>query len=539
MASDAAAEHTRIVHGFENTIRAIEQAIQKTKGRWYVCVDALSPDVSANELKNAHLDARDRGVSMRYITEITKDNLEFCREVIKDTNTEIRHFAGIKGSFGIGDEEYVIAIRENDSENFSHCIYSNIKPLVQHQLSIFQVFWHHSLPFEIRLREIEEGITTSVLEIIQNPRESLRRAITTVSRAKMEVLIVFSTANAVRRLLPTDGFKMIGKALDHNTKVRILVPGDGQIYETLKMITSLIPQTEIKVMDARLKTKLSIVIVDRKDSFIFETTDDDIQEVSVAIGQSIYSGSDATGQFFASIFQSLWNQSELYERLKEVDAMKEEFINVAAHELRTPVLPIMLSAESLAERLTEDESVQVILRNATRLTRLANNILDASKLESKTLNLQRQKTSIVRIAEEAIADARLKIPHERSLGIRLKSALSPDSENLSVDRARIRQVLENLLDNAVHSTDTGKITISLEPEKDAQDHIRVSVIDSGKGIDPSVKDKLFGKFVSTKAKGTGLGLYLCKGIVEAHGGRMWAENNADGKGATFAFTLLR
>ena len=111
-------------------------------------------------------------------------------------------------------------------------------------------------------------------------------------------------------------------------------------------------------------------------------------------------------------------------------------------------------------------------------------------------------------------------------------------EELTIDRSRINQVLVNIVDNAVNFSDDGAIRVVVEKDGREPDLVRISVIDSGKGIDPTVKDKLFGKFISKsdRAKGTGLGLYLCKAIVEAHGGTIKGENNP-GRGATFSFTL--
>jgi signal transduction histidine kinase len=228
-----------------------------------------------------------------------------------------------------------------------------------------------------------------------------------------------------------------------------------------------------------------------------------------------------------------------YERLKEQDIIKDEFINIAAHELRTPVLPIILSAENLADRMPDDENIKIILRNANRITKLTNDILDASRIESNTFKLQKQKTSIKKLIEEVIQDAKLKMPRQQDVDIVFESAVPPAMEDLAIDRSRINQVLVNLVDNAVNFTDTGTIKVLLESDKETPGYVRISVIDQGKGIDPSVKERLFGKFVSKsdRAKGTGLGLYLCKAIVEAHGGKIKGENNASGRGATFSLTL--
>jgi len=226
-----------------------------------------------------------------------------------------------------------------------------------------------------------------------------------------------------------------------------------------------------------------------------------------------------------------------YERLKEQDVIKDEFINIAAHELRTPVLPIVLSAENLADSMPNEENVKIILRNANRITKLTNDILDVSRIESNTFKLQKQKTSIRRLAEEVIQDAQYKMPADRKVAIVLESSVIHAMEDLFIDRSRINQVLVNLVDNAVNFTEEGTIKVAIEP--DGSDRVKVSVIDLGKGIDPAVRERLFGKFVSKsdRAKGTGLGLYLSKAIIEAHGGTIKGENNAGGKGATFSFTL--
>jgi len=225
------------------------------------------------------------------------------------------------------------------------------------------------------------------------------------------------------------------------------------------------------------------------------------------------------------------------EELRNIDRIKDEFINVAAHELRTPVVPIILNAEELAEELKDDTRVNVILRNARRMTRLANDILDVSRIESNTFKVVKASTNIVSMIQDVIEDARARIPEDRPLKIVLDSRLNSKSdENVLMDVGRVDQVLTNLLENAVNSTESGQITVVVE--KNGQG-FQVSVSDTGKGIDASIQDKLFQKFVtkSDRATGTGLGLYLSKAIVEAHGGKMWAGNNKECKGATFSFSL--
>ncbi len=237
------------------------------------------------------------------------------------------------------------------------------------------------------------------------------------------------------------------------------------------------------------------------------------------------------------ISRQLSELTAAYDRLKEQEIIKDEFINIAAHELRTPVLPIVLSAENLADSMPDNNNIRIILRNANRITKLTNDILDVSRIESNTFKLQKQRTSIRRLIEEVIQDAKLKLSKEQEVQIIFQEKAPPDVDDVVIDRGRINQVLVNLLDNAVNFTESGVIRIVLELDDTGQ--IKINIIDSGKGIDPSILPKLFGKFVtkSVKAKGTGLGLYLCKAIVEAHGGTISGANNASGEGATFSFTL--
>jgi signal transduction histidine kinase len=231
-----------------------------------------------------------------------------------------------------------------------------------------------------------------------------------------------------------------------------------------------------------------------------------------------------------------------YERLTEQDKIKDEFINIAAHELRTPVLPIILSAEGLAEDLgTGNSKVEIIVRNAKRINKLTNDILDVSRIKSNTFRLQKEKIDIKEVIEEAIRDMLFKMAESKNpkLTITYESKLPKDKEEITADRGRLNQVLSNLLDNAIHFTEQGTILVVAQQVEKWPSFIEIRVADTGKGIDPSIRPKLFGKFVtkSEKAKGTGLGLYLCKAIVEAHGGKIWAEDNVGGKGAVFAFTL--
>jgi signal transduction histidine kinase len=233
------------------------------------------------------------------------------------------------------------------------------------------------------------------------------------------------------------------------------------------------------------------------------------------------------------------------EQLKDRDKMQQEFINIAAHELRTPIQPIIGMIELLGadrpEPGRDEEEVAVkrrdlrlIGRNAERLNRLSSDILDATKIEGKALKLQSEQVDLAGLAAEAIEDAKKRANGNNG---KVDIELVRPAEGWVVvegDRGRIEQVVSNLINNAIRFTKSGAVTVTVS-KKDG--HAEVAVSDTGRGIDQEMMPRLFTKFSSNaEMGGTGLGLYISKSIVEAHGGRIWAENNAKG-GATFTFSL--
>jgi signal transduction histidine kinase len=227
------------------------------------------------------------------------------------------------------------------------------------------------------------------------------------------------------------------------------------------------------------------------------------------------------------------------EQLKVHDRMQKEFINVAAHELRTPIMPILGDAQYIERQFnSEDPRIQIekdqissLIRNAKRLDRLASDILDVTRIESKSLRLNKEKFNLKDLICGILSDIK-KYDSEETQFPEIK--YTPRDMIVEADKGRLSQVLINLLSNAVKFTENGIITIdSSESDKE----VIVSVRDSGTGIDPEVYQKLFSKFITKSDRGTGLGLFISKSIIESHGGRIWAENNLNGAGATFYFSL--
>jgi signal transduction histidine kinase len=229
------------------------------------------------------------------------------------------------------------------------------------------------------------------------------------------------------------------------------------------------------------------------------------------------------------------------ERLKLHDNMQKEFINIAAHELRTPIQPILSLAQILSNKMkdrTHLELLEIIIKNARRLQKLTEDILDIAKIESQSLSLKKEQLNLDDVVATALEDYKEEIEKTNSkLKLVYKNNVKNNTLVVDADRNRLFQVFNNLLSNAVKFTDEGDICISTE-NKDTQ--AMVTVKDSGVGIDPQILPQLFSKFVSKSFKGTGLGLFISKSIVEAQGGKIWAENNFNGeKGATFYSTIIK
>lgn len=247
-----------------------------------------------------------------------------------------------------------------------------------------------------------------------------------------------------------------------------------------------------------------------------------------------------------------------YAKVKEAEKMKDEFINISAHELRTPIQPIiglsgMLNEDFRNKKVVEmkdiEKGLSVIYRNAKRLQQLTDDILDVTKIESNELKLDIGEFDLLKVISNTINDYTIEIEKKQeNISFICKNEFNNEIDNyhklkmwrgeqliVKGDKNRITQVLSNLINNAIKFTRKGSICVSVERQNNGQ--VIVTVIDTGIGIDLEIMPYLFKKFVSNSFSGTGLGLYISKSIIEAHGGKIWAENNRNGNGATFSFSL--
>jgi len=240
-----------------------------------------------------------------------------------------------------------------------------------------------------------------------------------------------------------------------------------------------------------------------------------------------------------AFLELLRNSHHVEEKLKNPDTAQTEFINIACHEMKTPIQAILTYSELLHNEpeKNKDECIASIFRNALRLQRLSNNMLDITRIQSQTLKLQKERFDISELISCLIDDFRhqIEIAGYEFRDVRL-TFKSKGSIFVKADKDGISQVISNLIDNAFKFTKKGEVSITVNEEKE-DGLVVVTVNDTGCGIDPKILPKLFTKFATVSFRGTGLGLFISKNIIEIHGGTIFAMNNPDGVGASFTFTL--
>jgi two-component system, OmpR family, sensor histidine kinase VicK len=390
------------------------------------------------------------------------------------------------------------------------------------------------------------------IEIIRNSRESIRRSFDLVQSARDEVLRIFSSITAFRRQVRLGVLHLFKESIERGVKVRVLIPADyQQITQIINEVNLVLPDLSIRCVDKSLQNTIGILVIDRKESLIVETKDDTKDSSYEAAGLGAYYDSKPISLSYASIFDSLWKQTELYEKLSETceqlkihSTMQKEFLDIVAHELRTPIQPILGLAEILLsnkriDRRTQEEKLNVIARNAKRLKLLTDDILDVTKIEGQALQLKKELINVNHIISSTVEKINNQLGHDENVEVVFDS-IDHNVVFVEADKARITQIISNLLNNAIKFTKRGTVFIGIEeikPDNNLQKFVIVTVKDTGTGIDSEMLPRLFEKFASKSCTGTGLGLFICKSIVEAHGGSIWAQNNVDGKGATFTFSL--
>jgi signal transduction histidine kinase len=490
---------------------------------------------------------RDRqGKGIRWITSIIdKDSIDLVK-IFLNAGIQVRHVRNLTPmSFAVDNKHFYATVEKmEEGKMMESLLISNEPVYINHYNSIFEELWKNGINAVDRIKDIEQGLDLTHIEVIPSSGKAQEIYLNAVKEATAEILWIFPTANAFTRQDKIGAIPLAKRAAqERNVKIRILVPLISSIEQKIHKLKENCPDNviDVKYIEQMTETKATILVVDRKASLVMELRDDLKSTFIEAIGLSTYSNSKAGVLSYVAIFENLWKQSDLYEQLKTNDKMQKEFINIAAHELRTPVQPILSLSEILQSDISnnakQQEFLDAIVRNAKRLQQLTENILDITRIESHSLELRKERFSlnenIINVINDMNKQAVLRNNNNKTVSI----LFEPKQDIIvEADKVRIYGVISNLLKNAIHFTNEGTIHIAAAEKMDYNEVI-VSVKDTGEGIDPEIFPRLFTKFTTSSVTGTGLGLFISKSIVEAHGGKIWAQNNPDGIGATFYFSL--
>jgi two-component system, OmpR family, sensor histidine kinase VicK len=555
-----------VIHYDTRIIKDSQQIIEETKrlvagsNELYSCLTTGEIQYCYNnffEAKAKLLERQKKGehIGIKAITIIDESNMKLAK-IILDVGIQIRHVRNLPPvSFTLSDKEIAVTIEKMEAGKLAQSVLlSNEPAYISHFLSIFEELWKNGINAVDRIKDIEAGADLADIEVIQSSSRAKELYLDLINSAAKEILLVFPTAAGLVRQQKIGIVQLCQAVKERNVSIRILTPVHESTAQIVQDLRNYSGHIDVRYIEQTSSTKAKILLVDRKFSLVMELKDDSKETFEEAIGLSTYSNSRPGVLSYVSIFENLWTQAELYKQVKEAnerlilhDKMQQEFINVAAHELRTPIQPILSvvglirsSNRALIRKDELDDSINIIARNATRLKQLSEDILDVTKIESQSLNLRKEVCILNDIVLSAIEE------YNSQKGIRFKNNVQieytsyDDKIFVEVDKNRIAQVISNLLSNAFKFTKEGSILVITELDQRNKE-ATVSVKDSGKGIDPEVFPRLFEKFTSKSFQGTGLGLFISRSIVEGHGGRIWAVNNNkvvfDERGATFFFTL--
>lgn len=542
---------TRIIENPDEVIKEIGR-LTVSSNKLDTCVTSGGLQYSHNyffDLKKRLLDKQRRGEhkGIRYITNINNDNLHISKTYL-DYGIPIRHMKNLPPmSFSVSDKEIAVTIEKMEGGRRIQSLLISNEPLyVRHFTSLFEEIWRNGIDGQQGIKQVEERVESDI-EVIQNPDRTEELYWDIVKSAEKEILLILPTANAVIRQERMGIIKYLAEATkSRNIQVRILMPkvNLSHHHHAIEESKPLQQQQDnpsdslnVRYLQQLSDTKATILIADRKVSLVIEVRDDSKSTFYEAIGLSTYSNSKPGVLSYVSIFENLWIQTELYEQLKVHDKMQKDFINIAAHELRTPIQPILGLTEAVLSKSkdeTQKELLEVVVRNAKRLRSLIENILDVTRIENQSLSLRKERLNINGIILNTLEEYESRDNKKKD---DVKIVFTPkDDFFVEADKGRVMQVISNLMNNAIKFTLKGTITVTTK-KKEENNEIIVSIKDTGSGIDPEIMPRLFSKFATKSQTGTGLGLFVSQNIVEAHGGKIWAENNSDGRGCTFSFSL--
>jgi signal transduction histidine kinase len=497
---------------------------------------------------------------IRFVTKVDKESVKMINRFL-EAGVQVRHVDNLPPiDFAVSDREIVAKVHKveheiNDehadnsnreiSRDIKNVLVSTEQAYIDYFLYTFSELWNNGTNAEERIAYLEQGLEPEFIDVLNDGKKTSRILLELVNSIKQEAQILIPNERTLANLERIGALDHIIKgASSYHAKVRLICPNVEDESNIIKRIQENAP--EIEIVNGNSSTSL-MFIVDNSKFLRAELVNTNTEHFADSVGFTVYSNTRQSVDSFKTFFDLLWKEHILNEELKNADKVQKEFINIAAHELRTPIQPILGLSHVMYSEVQDPKQrqlLEVVVRNANRLKRLTDNILDVTRIESKKLRLNKEEFSISQVALSVVDEynkiiQNKGVPETNIVYVGEFEDSEPGRMNVKGDLSRITEVISNLIDNSLKYTREGTINVKAQR---LNGEMIVSISDTGTGVEPLIFPKLFTKFTSTSALdygdgGTGLGLYISKSIIEAHNGRIWAENHSDGKGATFSFSL--
>lgn len=522
---------------------------------------------------------------IRVLVEVSKNNLDLVKKYI-NLGIKVWHLKKEPPIyFAVTNSDMMASIERLGSGSINESVlYSNDPIYVKRFKSMFERMLTDSRAGEEIANLIQKDEEVPIIEAIESPGTTIRLIRNIISSAKYEVLGILPSFEALRRqvesgmiehlrkvsqdkkiiikLLVTDKVKLSGS----NTYVHI---GSGEYQFLLRTKEIDVKHDSIKVYEftadgfenltvrslfnESIRPQMGMVVVDKNRSIVIEPKESHSENALDYIGMSSYSNSSQISKSYATMFDTFWNYAEMfnlfeksYERLKAQDKMQREFIDIVAHELRTPLQSILGLTEIVKSRAKEKERdlLETVTENGARLHRFIENVLTTTKLEGLASNNPRDTFDLNILILDIVHNYQARFRNMAKATIPISKDIHFECHGFAqvhevkANKLQISMVLSNIIDNAINfisAKQKGLIIITVE-QKGKTVHVHIK--DNGEGIHPEILPRLFTKFATKSFYGSGLGLYTCRKIIHLHHGGIWAINNPKlERGATFSFSL--
>lgn len=510
-------------------------------------------DINKNILRD-HQQGKHGG--LRWITSINdKNDIHIAKLFMKD-GIKIRHTSDRPSiNFVISDKCFASTTEKMiGGEMFSNLIVSNDPLYLEYFSTIFDNIWEQSVEAKDRIKELTNADLFKA-KIISNPDDSLRLINKLYSSTQKEILIILPSVNGLLRMFNSGGLEKLNALASKGVTVKILIVHSHKV-DHLKQIRTKFHEIKFRTSQFDFPILNRITIIDRTKTIILKIKDDTKTNAPKATGVTTFIDGESTALSYTAVFETLWNQTEMFDSLKKInkklqshERMQKEFLDIIAHELRSPIQPIIGLTEYVRGKLKDKNQIELldsVITSGQKLNTLTENILDVSRMEDHLFRLKKEKFNLSMSISNTVKNFDNLL---RKSNKNIKFEFNNSEEYFVVgDRVRIEQVVSNLIHNSIKSISRendkkeGWISINIKKPKRKSiklegtgQMIEVVIEDNGEGIDPKMKPNLFIKF-SKSIDGNGLGLYISRKIIEAHGGKIWTGNNKR-DGAMFSFSL--